>query len=360
MQRKYCFFFLMATMVILSACTKDNDDIATPPPPSGGAEIKLNGGLGGSAAQNSVFVDLSTGTQDSVKRDSWDLGFYNGSDFRVILNYTLPNAMIAAVNKTDLSAVSAADTAGMVLESTFSPTDLKKVDAIDGDLTGTAIAAISGTETDNKVYILNRGALAAHTENSRGWIKLRIVRKGNGYLLQYAGIADTDFKTIEISKEEDHQFSFVSLGDKDLNGAGPVTVEPPKAQWDFVWTLAAYKTSYQGTDIYYPFSDLVLINNRDGVEAAEVMSSTVSYEDFAEADIAGITFSNARDAIGDSWRATSGGNGQEPGVFTDRFYVIKDPQGNIYKLRFIDFTEEDGGRRGYPDIAYQLVLKGEG
>ncbi len=39
---------------------------------------------------------------------------------------------------------------------------------------------------------------------------------------------------------------------------------------------------------------------------------------------------------------------------TDRFYVIKDAAGNVYKLRFISFHASDGGVRGYPKIEYKL------
>ncbi|WP_255157753.1 HmuY family protein [Siphonobacter sp. BAB-5385] len=43
---------------------------------------------------------------------------------------------------------------------------------------------------------------------------------------------------------------------------------------------------------------------------------------------------------------------------TDRFYVIKDAAGNVYKLKFINYTSTDGGERGYPNIEYKLVKKG--
>ena len=311
---------------------------------SSGSQLTLNGGPGGDAAENTVFVDLSANEQTAVKRDSWDLGFYNGDDFRVILNYTLVNAMAVATDKNDLNAVTASDTAGLVLESTYQPGDLKKVDDVSGDLSKTMIAEISANDADNKVYILNRGGLAAHSEASKGWVKIRILRKDDGYTLQYANIADTDFKTVNISKGSDHQFSFVSLD----NGQ-QVPVQPAKGHWDIEWGLASYTTA----GIYYPFADLVFINFRDGVQAAQVMTSTVSYDAFSESDLGNVTFSSDRDVIGSNWRATTG----TKGVKTDRFYVIKDPAGNVYKLKFINFIADDGGTRGYPNIAYKLVKK---
>ncbi|WP_149914215.1 HmuY family protein [Sphingobacterium cavernae] len=43
-----------------------------------------------------MYVDLSSDIQTPITRDSWDLGFYSGSDFRVILN----NSVSAAATVT--------------------------------------------------------------------------------------------------------------------------------------------------------------------------------------------------------------------------------------------------------------------
>ncbi len=62
-------------------------------------------------------------------------------------------------------------------------------------------------------------------------------------------------------------------------------------------------------DIPYAYSDLVFTNNMNGVQVAEVMTATVSYENFNETHIAAQTFNNKRDAIGSKWRATTTGTG---------------------------------------------------
>ena len=318
---------------------------------SDGSTMKLNGGEGGSAAENVVFVDLSANKQTAVKRMSWDLGFFNGDDFRVVLNNTLPDAMAVAIDKTDLSQVTAADTAGIVLTSTFTAADLAKVDDFGGDLSKTVISAISTDPAVNKVYILNRGEAAAHTDGKRDWMKIRIIQKEGGYQLQFAKIADATFKTVDIPKEDTHNFSYVTL-----DGGSQVNVEPAKNKWDFQWGVGAYYTGNEGSTIYYPFSDLVFINNRDGVQVAEVKTSAVKYDAFSATNLSGLTFSGERDAIGANWRATTG---TAIGVYTDRFFIIKDPIGNYYKLRFNNFTSQDGDTRGYPNIEYALVKAAE-
>lgn len=318
--------------------------------------MQLDGGTGGSEAINSVFVDLSANKQTPVKRDSWNLGFYSGSEYRVILNYMLANAMAQELDKNDLNAVTTADTIGMVLSSSFVPEDLNKVDDYEGDLTKTVIKEVSANDDDNKVYILNLAGLADPNveydprESPKKWVKIRVLRNGDGYTVQYADIADTDFKTINVSKNTDYQFSYVSL----ITGK-EVEVTPKKDQWDIEWGKFSYFTAFGPNNVYYPFSDLVFINNGDGVQAAEVLIADVSYDAYNENNIATTTFSGDRDVIGSKWRATTG---DEIGVKTDRFYVIKDSDGNYYKLKFVSFTEADGGTRGKPEITYELVKKG--
>ncbi|HEY1055149.1 MAG TPA: HmuY family protein, partial [Emticicia sp.] len=97
------------------------------------------------------------------------------------------------------------------------------------------------------------------------------------------------------------------------------------------------------------------LNYTAGAEAAEVLETTVSYDAYAEANIATTTFAKTRDAIGSKWRVTSGAT---VGIRKDRFYVVKDPLGNVYKLKFVSMgLASDGGERGRPVIEYKLVKK---
>lgn len=335
---------LLCTALSFTLVSCDKDDKITIPPPSDGKTETLNGGPGGANAANSVFIDLSTDKQDSVKRTAWDLGFYSGTDFRVIINNTTA-ATAKAINKTDLTQVTAADTAGFAdaLALGQGAGTFAIIDDVEGDLSKTVIPALSATDADNKIYILkpSNGMVAA----ARDWYKIRITRNGSNYKLQYAKLSETVIKTIDIVKDAAYNFKYVSL---ETNGA--VTVEPAKANWDIQWTLSTYKAT---PTIPYTYSDYVYINYLAGVQAAEVLTATSSFDAYAETNIAGTTFSSSKVVIGGNWRST-----QAPiGVKTDRFYVIKDAAGNVYKLRFISFHASDGGVRGYPKIEYKLVKK---
>jgi hypothetical protein len=340
---------LICFATAFTACKKDSDPIISTPA-STGSKLTLNGLIGtepGSAAGNSVFVDFSTDKQTSVARASWDLGFYSGTDFKVVLNNTV-GATAIALTGTDLTKVTEADTVALAAAGTLSlgqgAGGFAYIDPIEGEATaylaGTVIKTISATDAENKVYIVNRGG-------TTGWQKIRVIRAGAGYTLQYAKISDKTFKSLTVIKDEAFNFKFVSFK------TGTVEVEPAKANWDIEWTLA---TSKANETTPYTFSDFVLINFVGGVTAAEVLvaDSKVTFADFAEANLSTVKFVGKREVIAGNWRFTVGG---PVGVKTDRFYLVKDGTGNIYKLKFVSFHPSDGGVRGKPVVEYKLVKK---
>ncbi len=328
--------------------------------------MEINGG--GSTYPNRVFIDLSANRQTAVLRTSWDLAFSTGSDFKVLLNSS--NGMMArALNKTDLNAVTAADTTGWgarlslsaVFAALVNPTPewvaeaINWIDSPTDPLGNPAIDPVSATTSENKVYIVNRGNGPGSPAPALGWKKIRILRNGNGYKLQYADIGATTFSEVQINKDAQFGFVYVSLS----NGA-IINVEPPVQRWDIAWNGFTSSTPFNSTNlgtinVPYYFQDII-IQNLNGVETAQVLTSTISYEAFAEANLSLADFSGQNQLkIGSSWRS-GGGPGGPPSIRTDRFYVVKDADGNYYKLRFTALTTD--GQRGRPRFEFALVKKG--
>lgn len=312
-----------------------------------GSKLTLEGKTTESNYANNVYADLSANAATLSARKSWNLGFYHGGQFRVILNHSYQSSA-AATTKTDISAVTLADTAS-VPNLNFVPGGegtLALCDYWDGDLSKTAIAEVSATDANNKVYLVSFEGSKAKNQ----WYKVKINRNGEGYKVQFARIGETTIQTVDVPKSADFNFSFLSLETAKI-----VSAEPRKLSWDIQW---GYSTSNAGTVPATPywFQDFVSLNYAAGAEAAEVLTSTVTYEAFTEANITTQTFLKTRDAIGSKWRSTAPGT--TAGIRKDRFYVVKDPSGNIYKLRFVSMgLASDGGERGKPVIEYALVKK---
>jgi hypothetical protein len=345
-------------LIVFNSCKKDKDPVIIVPP-STGSSVEFNGLAGteaGSSAGNSVFLDLSTNTMTTLTRASWDLGFYGGSDFRVILNNTT-SAGAKVLTQNDLTAVGAADTAGLTLsvnQMAPAPSDFAYFDDIAGSLTGTVIPEVSATAANNKVIVINRGTGGTP---ARPWMKIRVLRSASGgYTLQYAGITATTFQTLEIPKDANVHYKLASFETGVLpNG------QPEKTKWDLVWSYSVFHTDFGGGLVPYNYSDLIALNNLSNVQAKEkryvdAVTAAAAYTAFNKDSVnAGLNaVVPGRWTIGSSWRTTAPPNAV--GVLTNRFYLIKDAGGNYYKLKCLNMgAGGDGGTRGKPKFQYDLI-----
>lgn len=357
---------LASALLTLASCSDDDNKIPAPEAISEGAI--LSPAIGGPTQPNQVYLDLSSESSTSVNRTTWDLGFYSGSEFRVVLNSSVKMAA-KQTESTDITQPVAIDNAVSV-GSPGGPTGIENgnvayVDAPAGNLSGTAIAEVSATDANNKVYLVNLGNAIPTTApaigsvntygEARGWKKIRVLRSGNGYKLQYANPEATTFQEVTINKDAAYNFKFFSL----VNNA-EVVAEPQKDKWDLKFTTftSTLNGGPQLGTVSYFYSDFVITNVKGGTRAYEVLNSAgVTYDAFTTANVDQSKFSaeaaTDQRAIGANWR-NSGGPSSLPSVKDDRFYVVKDVAGNVYKVKFIALYNA-AGERGYPTLQYTLL-----
>lgn len=354
MKRTLTYLVLIALAATILMSCKKNEFIPVMMP-TDEATIMLNEGISGSGEDNIVYMNLSKAATNSLKRTTWDLGFYTGDYFRVIINNT-NKTKAKMLDKTDLAAVTAIDSIGLekeLNEFSFSPNEFKYLDDIDGDLNKTVIKSVLNTEENNRVFIIQRGIVGVSIK--RHWIKAKVNINNNGaYVLEYGNLTQTTgFKKIIIPKNPLYNFMMVSLEE-----AAIIQGEPKKSDWDLSWGYAMYHTKFGGAIIPYGFADMIAINDLGGVEAyeriyknsAERNKAYTAYNRDSVTNTANL-FSNEKWVIGANWRSTM----PATGVKTDRFYIIKDAAENYYKIKFISMGVNDGGVRGKPVIAYKLI-----
>ena len=333
------------------SCEQNEDPIVETPPAEEGL-IEVNGG--GATFPNTVFISLRKEEQFAVGRTKWDLAFSANSDFKVLINGTT-GAMAYETDEVDINAVGETQaeplrTAGE-LELTFNNMNsILYVDHTQNPLLEPVLGTVSAVDAENKVFILNRGSSGT---DARPWKKIRILRKDGKYLVQHADITATTFTSIEVAKDPKLNLVYLSFED------GLVTVEPEKPNWDFAWTAGTSSTLFpqavNGTLAYF-FQDLVYHNIYGGVSAVQVLESEIAYDNFDELDIATLTFnSDNRLTVGSTWRS-GGGPNAAPAIRNDRYYILKDANGNYYKVRFLSLTKN--GERGRPSFEYALVKAG--
>ncbi|NHN27054.1 hypothetical protein FIA58_015325 [Flavobacterium jejuense] len=365
------FYFLSLIALFFASCSSDdssteNTDGQVNSPIE---EALVSPSLGGPNQQNQVYIDLSTNQQTAILRDSWDLGFSTGSDFRVIINGSIKMA-VKQTTSTDISEVQSEDAAVAVGYTTYStmgyvdnPTGILQGT---GEGEGTAIAAISSNNEENKVYLVNLGyevGTATPTVGSvstdgdaRGWKKIRITKQGDDYVLQYANLDATTAQSVTISKDSEYNFVFVSL-----NNGQTVNVQPKKNQWDLNFTGFTNYYPFGTSSITYYFSDFVSTNMLGGTEVYEVLATDATqteleFENFVLSNVDQSKFTISltdQRIIGSSWR-NGGGPSSLPSIKDDRFYILKDVEGNFYKLIFLALTN-DNGERGYPVFKYEIL-----
>lgn len=357
---------LFTFILCVAACTfvgcSDNDN-----GPSEPIKIVIEGAsitpeVRGPNEQNQVYVDLSSSISTAVQRDTWDLGFYSGSEFRVVINGSIYMAT-AKLLEDDIDAVTSSTTEVQELQpqvavGTFDETSIAFVDAPDGDITHTAINEISVENSNNAVYLLNLGYQVGSENPStgsvnvsgepRGWKKIKIIRDGDNYVLQYADLDDTVHKEVTIAKNTNYNFTFFSFNTEDT-----VSVEPEKENWDLNFTVFTNEIEGYGA---YGYSDFVVNNTKANAQVYMIdteVDNTLTYANFTLNDVVEANFTTDQRSIGSSWR-NGGGPGSLPSLKTNVFYIVNDTDGNLYKLQFLALTNADG-ERGHPEFVYSLL-----
>ncbi|RXR18296.1 hypothetical protein EQG63_08480 [Flavobacterium amnicola] len=363
---KKTILFLSFALLALISCSKDEDInpiLQSPTPPSNG-DI-LQPAVGGANQPNQVFLDLSTEVSTPINRASWDFGFSSGADFRVAINGAVKMA-VKQLATNDMSITQTEDS-NVAVGAGSNPSSNGYCDNPTGVLAGagsgigTAIAEVSATDADNKVYLVNLGFAVSTTTPSagsvsidgasRGWKKVRFLRNGsNGYKIQYADLNSATYTERTIAKDADFNFTFFSM-----NTGNTVSVEPQKTKWDVCFTTFTNYVNF-GSEVTYGYSDFITSNMKGGTKVYQVLTSEFAYDAFKKGNIVEANFTiSATDQriIGSNWR-NGGGPSTLPSVKTDRFYVIKDAANNYYKVQFLAMTN-DAGVRGNPTIQYAIL-----
>ena len=339
--------------------------------------------IGGVNYTNSAYIDLSSQTTTLVRRDAWELAFNSGAENRVYLNSSLRVTAAELTQFTDLNAVNSSTSFSPALEFNVTNPFTGQVDDVTvntveaykagvkqsysmydayadyRDGSETAISIISGTDEDNKVYLVYMGSeipteagtgSTNYSGDDRGWYKIRVLMESGNYKLQYADLDATTFKEVTINKDTNYNVVNFSLSAESI-----VSAEPEKNNWDIIYA------GVFGAENGPTYTDYVLHNTLGGTGLYQVTTYEIvdgettnfdvpSYEEFALSDVeeASLDYTN-RNIVGSGWR-----NPFIPPVAIindDRYYIIKDSAGNYYKLRFNKVVNEDG-ERGNPCLLY--------
>lgn len=322
MEIKKCLLGISIAIFLLTSCQKD--ELPVPKHDSGNvitASVDMNADY-----RYQIYFDLKTNTMVGQNlKTIWDLGFETSEQgYMVILN---SSKAMYAYNTGNTNFTSVIDTSGYSAG--------KKFDVPTGNLDSTAIGNWQG---NSDVYIIDRGF--SYTGAHQGFRKIQFQSVSTTkYIVRFSQLNGTGDTTLQVNKDEDYNFSFLSLGTSSV-----VTVEPPKDQWDIVFTqyLEVLPTPYLVTGVML---------NRNNVAAAMDSSTTFSNIDFSFGQSR--TLSTNQNIIGYSWKEYSFVTSNYT-VFPQMNYIIMDNEGYYFNLHFIDFYNTSG-IKGNPKWEFQQL-----
>src|SRR5690554_2208923 len=145
---------LLLSLLFLSVSCLNEDDGIIEIPVIQGAELSPE--VGGPNQPNQVWVDLSSGEMKMTNRTSWDLGFYSGDEFAVILNTAALMSATPVEGYNDLMEINSnnmSDLMNVVQVANFDPENLQYIDDVKGNYldNGTVI------NEENQIYLINLG-----------------------------------------------------------------------------------------------------------------------------------------------------------------------------------------------------------
>lgn len=273
-----------------------------------------------------VYFDLKTNSVVGQNlKTAWDLGFEaTATGNRIILNGS--KAMYAYnTGITDFASVT--DTSGFAANKSW--------DAPSGNLDSTAIGDWIGANT---VYIIDRGY--SETGDHQGFRKIVFETvSSTEYKVKFANLNGSGLTELTIIKDDTYNFAFLSFTSSSV-----VMVEPPKADWDLVFTQ--YIHVFYEPELTTYLVTGCLLNHYNTVSSKDV---TTPFTDISFASLGNYTLTNAINTIGYDWKVFDGSTYT---VDPAKNYIIRDSEGFHYKLHFIDFYNQSGVK-GNPKWEFQ-------
>lgn len=271
-----------------------------------------------------IYFDLSSNTNKGMNlKTDWDLAISCLDDNAVFLN-TSKVMFVAPV--TDKTFEEITDTVGFY--------SLRRTDASNGRIEESAFFGHS-------LYIVDRGMNEMGL--SMGFFKVEVLENSTlQFKARFANLDGSNDEIVTLQKDDQYNYLFLNWS----NGIESKTIEPPKSEWDLVFTQ--YTFVFYNPE-YYPYLVTGCLTNRHQTLCYE--ETQLSFEDIDLAYAESVVTSSDRDIIGYDWKEF---DGTTYAIDSERTFIIRDQDGFYYKLRFIDFYN-DLGEKGSPKFEYQRL-----
>ena len=324
--KKYIFTFGLLIVFSIS-CIKEE----LPIPPHIPGDLQLGQVEMGNNYHNQVFYSLANNSISSQNEETnWDLAF--GCDMQ--LNFIFLNSSV-------VSSAFNTGTSSFENITSLSGNENWKYDAPNGDLDSLALVNFDS----GFVYIINRGQSVSQGGIQLGYKKIKVEVLGNNqYQIRHAELDGTLDTTLVIEKDSTKNLIAFSF-----NTNKAVNIFPNKTNYDLIFT--AYTHVFWGFDPPLPYRvSGVLINQNETSVFVDTLHDfdAINHNTFLQSN-----FINDLDEIGYDWKTYNFSNSTYE-IKDNINYIIKSQTNQYYKLRFLDFYNNQG-EKGYPIFEYQKL-----
>lgn len=239
---------------------------------------------------------------------------------------------------------------------TISPEGMElKFDESTGDIDGNAIGKwwisdMQGLRESGEVILIDKGIDSEGF--TRGYLKIQPIIDPVSFevSIRIANPDGSQERTFAMPRDPLRRNVTLSFD----NGFNDPQIEPPANNWDLHFTT--YTTLlFTNTGEPYPYLVNGVLLNDTLVQA--VLDSVTPFNEIDRIKAESYTFSSQRDLIGYDWKIINGDVTSGNITYTARSewtYIIRDRNNLFYKLRFIDFYNNQG-KKGYPTFEFQRL-----
>lgn len=328
-----CLFF----SILLSSCFKEDRPIKLPEAP----DSSVMSVFLGINYENQLFFNLEE--LGYVQRDinDWDLAFDNITEkFKVVTNYGR-DIFIAHTPFNNIEDLTSIET--RQLEWLY--------DFPSGNIDSNAIGDWTNTYGNSTPYfIVDMGRLLAK-ELRYYFIKIESADQEK-YIVKHGNLNETENETTTvIPRNKMYNASYLNLRTQKLS----VDFEPQATDWDIVFTR--YRHIFYidpNPDAPFPYLVTGALLNPNNVQVA--IDTAIGFQQIDLSYCQSLTYSSQQDIIGYAWKAFDFTVSFTYTINPNTSYIIKNHQGNYYKLRFLDFYD-DNRQKGYPKFELQRVVR---
>ncbi len=319
---------------LLPSCMKKETPYPVPEVPGQDGDFKVQNSQVkmGENYETQIYFSFTTGVVMTSAVKSWDIGFATDAGTNEIWLNSAKPVQIYATGSTNYESIT---TTGNIAASAW------KYDAPSGITGKSALGLLTSQNHIGEVLIVDAG--------DEMFFKIQVLEAtATGYKIKTGPLESNVGSENTIVKDDHYNFIYFSFN------TGIVTPEPPKKDWDILFTryrTVYYKYNPDGSDYPYPVNGV--LTNPYKTKSANDTTKGYDFYPFSLEDAKKFTLKADRDVIGYNWKSVNINTTQYT-VNPRLIYLVEDQNGALWKLHFVNFYDSDN-KKGSPQFEYQRL-----